>query len=78
MDAQIGSLEVGKTANIVLWTGSPVQMSSRVEKLIISGRIIPVERRQTRLRDRFSKAVREGPAFEKENGRGRRPLSPEP
>lgn len=72
MDAQIGSLEVGKTANIVLWNGSPVQMSSRVEKLIISGRIIPVERRQTRLRDRFSKAVRDRLSKKKMAGPGAR------
>ncbi len=59
VDAQVGSLEVGKTANIVLWTGSPVQMSARVEKLIINGRIIALESYQTRLRDRYTKVVKD-------------------
>ncbi|MGB7297332.1 MAG: amidohydrolase family protein [Candidatus Aminicenantales bacterium] len=56
---QVGSLEVGKTANLVLWRGSPVQLSSRVEGLIINGRIIPLESVQTRLRDKFEKIVNE-------------------
>jgi imidazolonepropionase-like amidohydrolase len=54
---QVGSLEVGKMANIVLWRGSPVQLSSRVEKLIINGRIVPLTSVQTRLRDKFEKIV---------------------
>lgn len=54
---KVGSLEVGKTANVVLWRGSPVRLSSRVEKLIINGRIIPLTSVQTRLRDKFDKIV---------------------
>jgi CRISPR/Cas system CSM-associated protein Csm3 (group 7 of RAMP superfamily) len=34
-------------------------MSSRVEKVIIKGRIIPPSSIQTRLRDKFEKIVRE-------------------
>ncbi len=56
---QVGSLEPGKTANIVLWRGSPVQLSSRVEKLIINGRIVPLTSVQTSLRDKFEKIVGE-------------------
>jgi hypothetical protein len=56
---QVGSLEVGKTANVVLWRGSPLQLSSRVEKLIINGRVIPLTSVQTRLRDKFDKIVNE-------------------
>jgi imidazolonepropionase-like amidohydrolase len=54
---QVGSLEPGKTANIVFWRGSPVQLSSRVEKLIINGRTVPLTSVQTRLRDKFEKIV---------------------
>jgi len=50
---------VGKTADLALWSGSPLQMRSRVEKVIIQGRIIPPESVQTRLRDKFDKIVRE-------------------
>jgi len=54
---QVGSLEAGKMANVVLWRGSPVQLSSRVERLIINGRTIPLTSVQTRLRDKFGKIV---------------------
>jgi imidazolonepropionase-like amidohydrolase len=59
VDKEIGSLEAGKTADLAIWSGSPVQMRSRVEKVIIQGRIIPPESVQTRLRDKFEKIVRE-------------------
>jgi hypothetical protein len=57
IDDRVGSLETGKTANIVFWRGSPVQLSSRVEKLIINGRTIPLTSVQTRLRDKYEKIV---------------------
>jgi imidazolonepropionase-like amidohydrolase len=59
VEGELGSLEVGKTANLALWSGSPIQMSSQVEKVIIKGRIIPPSSIQTRLRDKFEKIVRE-------------------
>jgi imidazolonepropionase-like amidohydrolase len=59
VDKEIGSLEAGKTADLAVWSGSPIQMRSRVEKVIINGRIIPPESVQTRLRDKFEKIVRE-------------------
>ncbi len=59
VESDLGSLEVGKTANLALWSGSPIQMRSRVEKVIIRGRIIPPTSVQTRLRDKFDKIVRE-------------------
>ncbi len=57
IDDRVGSLEKGKTANIVIWRGSPLQLSSRVEQLIINGRTIPLTSVQTRLRDKFEKIV---------------------
>jgi len=59
VDDKVGSLEVGKTANVVIWTGSPIQMRSRVQTLIINGKMIPLTSFQTRLRDKFEKIVRE-------------------
>ena len=59
VEQELGSLEVGKTANLALWSGSPVQMRSRVLKVIIKGRIIPPQSVQTRLRDKFERIVRE-------------------
>jgi imidazolonepropionase-like amidohydrolase len=39
IDARIGSLEKGKDADVVLWTGDPLDPRSRVELVLIEGRI---------------------------------------
>jgi len=59
VDDQVGSLEVRKTANVVIWSESPIQMRARVHTVIINGKIIPMTSFQTRLRDKFEKLVRE-------------------
>jgi len=59
IDDSLGSLEEGKMANVVIWKGSPIQMKSRVEMVIIKGKIIPMTSIQTRLRDKYEKIVRE-------------------
>jgi imidazolonepropionase-like amidohydrolase len=59
VDDQMGSLEEGKAANIVIWSGSPIQLSSRVLAVLINGKVIPLENIQTRLRDKFARIVRE-------------------
>ena len=48
-----GSLEAGKVANVVVWTGDPLEFSSRVEHLYIRGREIPLVSRQTELLERY-------------------------
>ena len=48
-----GSLDVGKVANVVVWTGDPLEFSSRVEHLFIRGKEIPLVSRQTELLDRY-------------------------
>mgnify|MGYP001077600201 CR=1 FL=1 len=53
MDDELGSIEQGKTANLVIWSGSPIQMSSRICQVIINGKVIPMESIQTRLRDQY-------------------------
>ncbi|MFW6140481.1 MAG: amidohydrolase family protein [Acidobacteriota bacterium] len=55
MDDKLGSIEQGKTANLVIWTGSPIQMGSKVCHVIINGKIIPMESVQTKLRDQYKK-----------------------
>jgi imidazolonepropionase-like amidohydrolase len=48
-----GSLEVGKVANVVVWSGDPLEFSSRVTHLYIRGKEIPLVSRQTELLDRY-------------------------
>jgi len=52
---QLGSLDVGKTANVVVANGDPLDVKTDVKQVFIQGRAIPMTDRQTRLRDEYSK-----------------------
>jgi imidazolonepropionase-like amidohydrolase len=51
--ADKGVLRPGARANIVIWSGDPLELRTRVERLVIGGREIPLSSRQTLLRDRY-------------------------
>ena len=51
---RLGSLDVGKTANVVVADGDPLDVMSDVKRVFIDGREIPMTSRQTELRDRYS------------------------
>ena len=53
VDDQLGSLDVGKTANIVVANGDPLDVKTVVTHVFIQGREIPLVNRQTELRDRY-------------------------
>lgn len=53
LGARYGSLEPGKVANVVVWSGDPFEFSTRVEAVLIRGKEIPLTSRQTELRDRY-------------------------
>ena len=40
IDDRYGSIEVGKMADLVLWSGDPLAIQSRVEKVLIHGRVV--------------------------------------
>ena len=48
-----GSLEVGKVANVVVWSGDPFDFATGVEHVFIRGRDIPLRSRQTELLERY-------------------------
>ncbi|HEX8789550.1 MAG TPA: amidohydrolase family protein [Polyangiaceae bacterium] len=48
-----GRLEKGAVANVVVWSGDPLQLSTRVEHVFVRGREQSLETRQTLLRDRY-------------------------
>jgi imidazolonepropionase-like amidohydrolase len=52
---KLGSLDVGKTANLVVANGDPLDMKTNVKQVYIEGKAIPMTSRQTRLRDEYSK-----------------------
>jgi imidazolonepropionase-like amidohydrolase len=52
---QLGSLDVGKTANVVIANGDPLDVKTDVKQVYIQGQAIPMTSRQTQLRDEYSK-----------------------
>jgi imidazolonepropionase-like amidohydrolase len=53
VDDRYGSLEVGKVADLVLWSGDPLDYSSRAEKVYIAGIEVPHTSRQTELLEKY-------------------------
>jgi len=48
-----GSIEPGKAANLVIWSGDPFEPSSEPERIFIKGREIEGDSRQLRLLERY-------------------------
>jgi imidazolonepropionase-like amidohydrolase len=53
VDGAIGSIEVGKAADVVIWPADPFELTSYADQVLINGIAIPMESRQTMLRDRY-------------------------
>ena len=48
-----GSIEQGKRGDLVIWSADPLEVTSVAERVIIGGEVMPMESRQTLLRDRY-------------------------
>ncbi|MDP9122817.1 MAG: amidohydrolase family protein, partial [Acidobacteriota bacterium] len=59
---RLGSLEAGKEADVVVWDGDPLEVTSYPTHVFIRGSEMPLRSRQTELRDRYLKRVPPGPA----------------
>jgi len=53
IDKSFGSLEKGKRANLVIWDGDPLEVSSHTSFVIVAGVNYPLVSRRTMLRDRY-------------------------
>jgi imidazolonepropionase-like amidohydrolase len=53
VSGKYGSLEPGKAADVVVWSGDPFEFSSRAEHVFIRGRDLPLMSRQTELLQRY-------------------------
>ena len=51
--ADRGTLERGKVADVVVWSGDPLELSSNAEAVIIGGVVQSLVTHQTKLRDRY-------------------------
>lgn len=49
----LGTLETGKIADLVIWNGDPLEVTSHAEAVFIAGVSQNLENRQTALRDRY-------------------------
>ena len=50
---RLGTIAPGKLADLVLWTGDPLDVANVAQQLWLGGRAIPMRSRQTELRDRY-------------------------
>ncbi len=55
VDKELGSLDVGKTANVVVANGDPLDVKTDVKHVFIDGQEIPLVNKQTELRDQYWK-----------------------
>ncbi len=53
VDKQLGSIETGKIANVIVTDGSPLALNTNVKHVIISGRDVSLENRHLALYDKY-------------------------
>lgn len=54
---RLGTIAVGQTADLALWTGDPLDVAHVAEQVWLGGRAVPMRSRQTELRDRYLRAA---------------------
>jgi imidazolonepropionase-like amidohydrolase len=52
-DADIGTVAVGREANLVIWSGDPLELMTRAERVFIHGQDMPPDNRQRELLARY-------------------------
>lgn len=53
LGTELGSIAIGQRADLVLWTGDPLDVANVAQHVWLDGRAIPMRSRQTELRDRY-------------------------
>ena len=53
LGARYGTITAGKVANLVLWAGDPLEISTRVVELVIRGKKVSLESRQSALLQKY-------------------------
>ena len=50
---ELGTIAIGQRADLVLWSGDPLDVANVAQQVWLDGRAIPMRSRQTELRDRY-------------------------
>lgn len=53
VESTLGSLESGKQADLVIWSGDPLEVTEAAEQVFIGGQAIEMTSRQIKLKDRY-------------------------
>jgi imidazolonepropionase-like amidohydrolase len=53
---KVGRIEIGLNADLVLWDGDPLEVSTLANSVWMRGKAMPMRSRQTELRDRYLQA----------------------
>jgi imidazolonepropionase-like amidohydrolase len=53
VDSQVGSIEPGKLANLIVLKGDPIEIRSQIQHVVIAGRDVPLESKHTELYKRY-------------------------
>lgn len=59
IDNEVGSLEVGKAAVLLITTGNPLEVTTHIEKAFVDGRDIDLTNKQTKLADKYRERYRQ-------------------
>ncbi|HEU4530588.1 MAG TPA: amidohydrolase family protein [Steroidobacteraceae bacterium] len=62
VDKGVGTIERGRRADLVLWSGDPLEVTSLAERVFVDGALQSDRSRQMDLRDRYVERVRAGNA----------------
>ena len=65
VQGEIGTIAPGRRADLVLWSGDPLDVAETARQVWMGGRAVPMKSRQTELRDRYLQAHPQGlpPAY---------------
>jgi imidazolonepropionase-like amidohydrolase len=59
---RFGSIAVGRPADLVMWSGDPLEVSSLPELVVTNGQLESLDSRHSALRDRYHERLKQGQA----------------